>query len=228
MESQSSLLFLNIVFVQCSRLSKHTHILCLLATFQISIIIKCFTYIISFNPCLASATRAGQGASSQAGFRAKSLLLSTQLPSVTPSQAEMKLRAIFHRPPSYRYYHVLEYIMSSHCRLCWKPDGEIPHLPSMGQGRSCRTSASLVPCLSYITFHRVLSPDSWACLVEWNIRHLGNSVRRTFLRPVHPLPVTSLPWYLKNLASNSQTLLYIKDFEICCMCWHWDVSIEFI
>ena len=63
-------------------------------------------------------TRAGQGASSQAGFRAKSLLLSTQLPSVSPSQAEMKLRAIFHRPPSYRYYHVLEYIMSSHCRLC--------------------------------------------------------------------------------------------------------------
>lgn len=118
--------------------------------------------------------------------------------------------------------------MSSHCRLCWKPDGEVPHLPSMGQGRSCRTSASLVPCLSYITFHRVFSPDSWACLVEWNIRHLGNSVRRTFLRPVHPSPVTSLPWYLKNLSSNSQTLLHIKDFEICCMCWHWDVSTEFI
>lgn len=91
---------------------------CLLATFQISILMKCFIYIISFYPCLASATRAGQGASTQAGFRAKRLLLSTQLPSVSPSQAETKLRAIFHRPSSYRYYHFLEYIVSSHCRLC--------------------------------------------------------------------------------------------------------------
>lgn len=175
---------------------------------------KCFIYIISFYPCLASATRAGQGASTQAGFRAKRLLLSTQLPSVSPSQAETKLRAIFHRPSSYRYYHFLEYIVSSHCRLCWKPDGEVPHLPSVQQDRSCRTSASLVPGLSCFTFHRVLSPDSWACLVEWNIRHLGNSVRRIFLRPVHPSPVISLPWYLKNLASNSQTLLHIKDFDL--------------
>ena len=190
------------------------YLLHLLATFQINIFIKCFIYIISFYPCLASATRAGQGASSQAGFRAKSLLLSTQLPSVSPlvRKRQSSGRHFIGKPPSDKHYHVLEYILSSHYRLRWKLMGR--SLTSQAWGRAGAAGPQLLWSLVFLTSLFRGLQTSGPVWLNWNIRHLGNSVRRMFLRPIHPSPVTSLPWYLKNLASSSQTLLHVRLWDV--------------
>lgn len=141
-------------------------------------------------------------------------------------QRQSSGRHFIGKPPSDRHYHVLEYILSSHYRLCWNLMGR--SLTSQAWHRAEAAGPQRLWSLVFLTslFTGFQTPGPvW---LNQNIRHLGNSVRRTFLRPVHPSPVTSLPWYLKNLASSSQTLLHVKDFAICCTCWCWDVSTEFI